>query len=71
MFIYLGSTILSTKSNVYIRMGKARTAINKLSIICKSDPFNKVKRELFQTVVSVLQYGCNTQTLTKRMERKN
>ena len=50
---------------------KAWTAINKLSIIWKSDLTNKMKRSFFQAVVmSILLYGCTTWTLTKRLEKK-
>ena len=69
-FTYLGSNISSTESDVNIRIGKAWTAIDRLSIIWKSDLSDKIKRELFQAVaVSLLLYGCTTWTLTKRLEK--
>ena len=44
---------------------------NRLSVIWKSDLTDKMKRSFFQAaVVSILQYGCTTWTLTKRMEKK-
>ena len=47
------------------------TAIDKLSIIWKSDITDKMKRSFFQAaVVSILLYGCTTWTLTKRLEKK-
>ena len=47
------------------------TAINRLSIIWKSDLTDKLKRSFFQAaVVSILLYGCTTWTLTKRLEKK-
>ena len=47
------------------------TAIDKLSIIWKSDLTDKMKRIFFQAVaVSILLYGCTTWTLTKRLEMK-
>ena len=50
---------------------KAWTAIDKLSIIWKSNLTDKVKRSFFQeVVVSILLYGCTTWTLTKRLEKK-
>ena len=50
---------------------KAWTAINRLSIIWKSDLTDKMKRSFFQTAVtSILLYGCTTWTLTKRLEKK-
>ena len=52
-------------------LGKARTAIDRLSVIWKSDQTDKIKRSFFQAaVVSILLYECTTWTLTKRMEKK-
>ena len=49
----------------------AWTAIDRLSIIWKSDLTNKMKRSLSQAVVvSILLYGCTTWTLTKRLDKK-
>ena len=49
---------------------KAWTAIDRLSIIWKSDLTDKMKRGFFQAaVVSILLYGCTTWTLTKRLEK--
>ena len=60
-FIYLGSNISSTESNVNIRVEKAWIAIDKLSIISKSDLTDKIKWEFFQAIaVFVLLYGCTT-----------
>ena len=54
-----------------MRLTKAWTAIDKLSIIWKSDLTDKMKRGFFQAaVVSILLYGCTTWTLTKRLEKK-
>ena len=54
-----------------MRLTKAWAAINRLSIIWKSDLTDKIKRSFFQTaVVSILPYGCTTWTLTKRLEKK-
>ena len=53
------------------RHTKAWTAIDRLSIIWKSDLTDKMKRNFFQAaVVSILLYGCTTWTLTKRLEKK-
>ena len=53
------------------RLTKAWTAINRLSIIWKSDLTNKMKRSFVQAAVaSILLYGCTTWTLTKRLEKK-
>ena len=70
-FTYLGSCVSSTEKDINTRLTKAWTAINKLSIIWKSDLTDKMKRSFFQAaVVSILLYGCTTWTLTKRLEKK-
>ena len=70
-FTYLGSSVSSTEKDIDTRLMKAWTAINRLSIIWKSDLSDKMKRSFFQTaVVSILLYGCTTWTLTKRLEKK-
>ena len=54
-FTYLGSSISSTKKDIVTRLTKAWTAIDKLSIIWKSDLTDKMKRSFFQAaVVSIL-----------------
>ena len=51
--------------------GMAWTAIDRLSIIWKSNLTDKMKCSFFQAVVvSILLYGCTTWTLTKRLEKK-
>ena len=70
-FTYLGSSVESTEKDIETRLTKAWTAINRLSIIWKSDLTDKMKRSFFQTAVtSILLYGCTTWTLTKRLEKK-
>ena len=70
-FTYLGSSVSSTKKDIDTRLTKAWTAIDKLSIIWKSNLTDKMKRSFFQAaVVSILLYGCTTWTLTKRLEKK-
>ena len=50
---------------------KAWTAIDRLSIIWKSDLTDRMKRSFFQAaVISILLYGCTTWTLTKRLKKK-
>ena len=54
-----------------IRLTKAWTAIDKLTIIWKSDIADKIKRDIFSVVaVSILLYGCTTWTPTKQIEKK-
>ena len=70
-FTYLGSSVSLTEKDINTRLTKAWTAINRLSIIWKSDLTDKMKRSFFQAAVaSILLYGCTTWTLTKRLEKK-
>ena len=65
------SSVASSEKDIETRLAKAWTAINRLSIIWKSDLTNKMKRSFFQAAVtSILLYGCTTWTLTKRLEKK-
>ena len=67
----LGSSVSPTEKDIDTRLTKAWTAINRLSIVRKSDLTDKMKRSFFQAaVVSILLYGCTTWTLTKRLEKK-
>ena len=70
-FTYLGSSVSSPEADIDTRVAKAWTAIDRLSVIWKSDLTDKMKRSFFQAaVVSILLYGCTMWTLTKRMEKK-
>ena len=70
-FTYLGSSVESTEKDIDTRLTKAWTAINRLSIIWKSDLTNKMKRSFFPAAVTlILLYGCTTWMLTKRLEKK-
>ena len=70
-FTYLGSSVASTEKDIDTRLTKAWTAINRFSIIWKSDLTDKMKCSFFQAAVtSILLYGCTTWTLTKRLEKK-
>ena len=70
-FTYQGSSVSSTETDINTWLTKAWAAINRLSIIWKSDLIDKIKRSFFQAAVrSILLYGCTTWTLTKRMEKK-
>ena len=70
-FTYPGSSISSTEKDIDTRLTKAWTAIDRLSIIWKSDLTDKMKRSFFQAaVLSILLYGCTTWMLTKRLEKK-
>ena len=68
---YLRSSVSLTEKDIDTRLTKAWTAIDKLSIIWKSNLIDKIKSSFFQAaVVSILIYGCTTWTLTKRLEKK-
>ena len=70
-FTYLGSSLSSTETDINTWLPKAWIAINRLSVISKSDLTDKMKSSFFQTaVVAILIYGCTTWTRTKRMEKK-
>ena len=70
-FTYRGSSVSSTEKDIDTRLTKAWTAIDRLSIIWKSNLTDKMKRSFFQAaVVSILLYGCTTWTLTKWLEKK-
>ena len=70
-FTYLGSSVAPTETYIDTRLAKAWTAIDRLSVVWKSDLTDKMKRSFFQTaVVSILLHGCTTWTLTKRLEKK-
>ena len=66
-FTYLGSSFESTEKDINTRLTKAWTAINRLSIIWRSDLTDKMKHSFFQAAVaSILLYGCNLEdTLEK------
>ena len=64
-FTYLGSSVSSTETNIKTQQAKAWTAINRLSVIWKSDLTDKIKCSFFQAAVeSILLYGYTTWTLT-------
>ena len=70
-FTYLGNSVSSTETVINTRLVKTWTAIDRLSVIWKSDLTDKIKHSFFQVaVVSILLFGCTTWTLTKRMEKR-
>ena len=46
-FIYLGSSVSSTETDINMWLAKSWTAINRLSVILKSDLINKMKCSIF------------------------
>ena len=70
-FTYLGSNVLSTEKDIITKLVKARTAIDSLLVIWKSDLTDEINRSVFQAaVVSIQLYGCTAWMLSKRMEKK-
>ena len=70
-FTYQGSSVSSTKKDINTWLAKAWTAIDRLSVIWKSDLTDKMKHSFFQAaVVSILLYGWTTWMLTTQMEKK-
>ena len=70
-FTYLGSSVSSSETDINMWLAKARTAINWLMVIWKSDLTDKMKCSFFQAaVVMKLLYGCTSWTLTKHIEKK-
>ena len=70
-FTYLGSSVSSTETDIDTWLTKAWTAINRLSVIWKSDLTHKMKHNFFQAaIVLILLYGCTTGMLTKWLEKK-
>ena len=49
-FIYIICNISSTENDINIHIGNVRTATDKFSIVWKSDLFDKIDRDFFQTV---------------------
>ena len=67
----LGNSVSSTEADIDTRLTKPWTAIDKLSVIWKSDLTDKMKRSFFQAaIVSILLYRCTPWTLNKRMGKK-
>ena len=66
-FKYLGAWVQSSDQDIKVRKAMAWKASNKLNSIWKSNLPRPLKIKLFQaTVESVLLYGCETWTITKK-----
>ena len=69
-FMYLGSSISSTESDINMRLTIPWNPIDRLSIIWKSDLSDKIKRNFFQTVVvSILLYRCTTENVCPELKK--
>ena len=67
-FTYQGSSVSSIETDID---AWTWTAIDRLSVMWKSDLIDRIKRSFFQVaVVSIVLCGCATWTLTKRKEKK-
>ena len=70
-FTYLGSLVSSSFEDIKRRIALAWAAVNKLSTIWKSTLSRQFKVKLFSsTVESILLYGCETWTITKKIEKR-
>jgi len=70
-FVYLGSEVADSESDINIRIGKAWTALNKMKTIWESRLSNELKRQFFRaTVESVLLYRSVTWSFTKHFEQR-
>ena len=68
---YLGSFISSSEKDFNVRKGMAWSACNKLHKIWTSKLNVSIKIKLFKTLIEpILLYGCETWTLSKRMEKR-
>ena len=50
-FMYLASKILSTESDINMRVANALSAKDRLSLMWMSDLSDKIKRNFFQAIV--------------------
>ena len=70
-FTYLERSVSSNEIDINTWREKAWTAINRLSVVWKSERTDKMKCSFFQAVVvSILLYRCTMWMLTKCMEKK-
>ena len=70
-FTYLEISISSTETDINTQLAKAWTAIDRLSVIWKTNMTDKMKRGFLKpTVEPILLYRCTTWTLTKLIEKK-
>ena len=69
-FKYLGAWMSSTEQDIKVRKAAAWKACNKLSKIWKSAMPKSLKHRIFAaTVESVLLYGCESWTVTNKIEK--
>ena len=69
-FVYLGSKIRASESDIDARKARAWAACHKLKQIWKSDRRKAIKVRLFTALIeSVLLYGSETWTMNKRLNK--
>ena len=68
--MYFGSSISSTESDINIRLAKAWTASNRLSIIWKSDLSDKIKRNFFQVSTTVRMHPVDADYTYREKDRR-
>ena len=69
-FVYLGSKIRASESDIDAIKAKAWAACHKLKQIWKSDLRKAIKVRLFTALIeSVLLYGSDTWTMTKSLNK--
>ena len=70
-FTNLGRSLSSTEKEINMRQAKAWTAIDRLSVIWRSDQFDKIKRNFFpESSIVHISNGYTNWILTKRIEKK-
>ena len=69
-FTYLGSNISSTEKDIDTRLTKAWTAINRLSIIWKSDLTDKMKRSFFHAAITLWMHDMDANKTTGEEARR-
>ena len=69
-FLYLGARINSSEADITVRKAKAWAACHRLKKIWKSDLRKEIKIRLFVALIeSVLLYGAETWTMTKKLDK--
>jgi hypothetical protein len=69
-FLYLGARINSSEADITVRKAKAWAACHRLKKIWKSDLRKETKIRLFVALIeSVLLYGAETWTMTKKLDK--
>ena len=69
-FLYLGAKIRNSEEDIATRKKKAWTTCHSIKAVWKSDLRKDLKIRLFTaTVESVLLYGSETWTMTKRLTK--